>query len=116
MEVKIDLSYLETMSNGDITLMKEMVSIFKEQVPEFVSEMKTHLQNKDWKSLASIAHKAKSTISIIGLTDLITELKIFEENVLKSVSSDSYLKFIQNFESTCNTAVIQLDAIISNRQ
>ena len=115
MEVKIDLSYLENMSSGDIGLMKEMISIFKEQVPEFVSEMKTHLQNNDLKSLASVAHKAKSTISIIGLTDLIVELKIFEENVLNSVSTDSYLKFIQNFESTCNKAVIQLDVIISER-
>jgi HPt (histidine-containing phosphotransfer) domain-containing protein len=97
-------------------LMKDMISIFKEQVPEFVLEMKTHFQNKDWKSLASVAHKAKSTISIIGLTDLIVELKIFEENVLNSVSINSYLAFIQNFETTCNKAIIQLDTIISERQ
>ena len=116
MEVKIDLTYLENMSSGDVNLMKEMVSIFKEQVPEFVSEMKTHLQNKDWKMLASVAHKAKSTISIIGLTDLVLELKTFEENVLNSASVDSYLKFIQLFEDTCNKAIIQLDVVFSERQ
>jgi len=111
MEVKLDLSYLENMSGGDKVLMKEMIEIFKEQVPEFVTEMKLSLENKDWKSLASVAHKAKSSIAIIGLNDLTEELKKFENNVIKANEISSFKSFISLFEETCNHAIIQLEMI-----
>jgi HPt (histidine-containing phosphotransfer) domain-containing protein len=111
MEIKLDLNYLENMSGGDKGLMKEMVEIFKEQVPEFVTEMKLHLEKEDWKSLASIAHKAKSSIAIVGLKELTEELKIFENNVIKSSENYSFKDFIFHFEKTCNQAIIQLETI-----
>ena len=112
MEIHIDLSYLENMSGGDKELMKEMIQIFKEQVPEFVTDMRTCLQNSDLKCLAAITHKAKSTISIIGLVQLIDDLKEFEKDVLNNTNSESYLKFIDNFESTCKQAIIQLNDLV----
>jgi len=111
MEVKLDLSYLESMSGGDKKLMIEMVEIFKEQVPEFVSGMNLCLENKDWKTLSSIVHKAKSTISIIGLIELTEDLKKFEVNVNQSKETSSYNSFILHFEETCKQAIIQLDKI-----
>lgn len=111
MNVHIDLSYLESMSGEDKDLMKEMIDIFKEQVPEFVAEMKTCLQNSDYKNLGAIAHKAKSSISIIGLVQLIDDLKEFEKDVAENRNTESYEKFIANFENTCNQAIIQLDSI-----
>ncbi len=109
MEIYIDLNYLENMSGGDKQLMKEMIDIFKEQVPEFVTEMKTFLKNNDLKGLASVAHKAKSSISIIGLIQLISDLKEFEDNVTNSEKPESYIDFISHFEATCNQALVQLD-------
>ena len=113
MEVKLDLSYLENMSGGDKGLMKEIINIFKEQVPEFVSEMKLSLENNDLKSLASIAHKAKSSIAIIGLNNLTEEIKIFENNVIHTKETSSFKEFILHFEETCNQAIQQLEVIIS---
>jgi HPt (histidine-containing phosphotransfer) domain-containing protein len=112
MELKLDLSYLENMSGGDKELIKEMVEIFKEQVPEFVTEMNLCLEKKDWKSLASIAHKAKSSIAIIGLKDLTEELKVFENNVVQLNNTYNFNDFILHFEKSCNQAVIQLEKII----
>lgn len=113
MNVTLDLSYLENMSGGDKSLMKEMIEIFKEQVPEFVTEMNSSLNNQDWKALASVAHKAKSSIAIIGLSDLIEELKIFETNVIQLNEISSFKGFILHFEKTCNQAITQLNIIIS---
>jgi HPt (histidine-containing phosphotransfer) domain-containing protein len=114
MTVKLDLSYLENMSGGDKGLMKEMFDIFKEQVPEFVTEMNSCLENEDWKKLASIAHKAKSSIAIIGLNDLTEELKKFENNVIQINNVSGFKSFILHFEETCKQAVIQLEIIFSN--
>ena len=108
MEVHIDLNYLENMSGGDKELMKEMIDIFIEQVPEFVSEMNLHLKNSNNAGLAAVAHKAKSSISIIGLVQLIEDLKAFEMNVNNNIKQDTYKSFISNFESTCNQAILQL--------
>jgi len=112
MHINIDLSYLESMSGGDKELMNEMIDIFKEQVPEFVSEMRTCLHEKDYKGLAAIAHKAKSSISIIGLVELINDLNIFEKDVNEVANQGTYEKFINNFESTCNSAISQLENMI----
>lgn len=113
MEVNIDLSYLENMSGGDKGLMKEMIEIFKEQVPEFVTDMKRCLETENWKNLASVAHKAKSSIAIIGITKLTEELKVFENKVLQEKETSTYSDFIILFEKTCYQAIIQLDTIIS---
>ena len=112
MELQIDLCYLENMSGGDKQLMREMINIFKEQVPEFVTEMNISLKNNDLKGLAAVAHKAKSSISIIGLVQLISDLKEFEINVANSEKTESYTDFISYFETTCNKAIIQLDQMI----
>jgi HPt (histidine-containing phosphotransfer) domain-containing protein len=109
MEISIDISYLESMTGGDKQLMKEMIDIFKEQVPEFVGEMKKCLSVSDYKGLAAIAHKAKSSISIFGLVQLISDLKKFEIKVANCEKTETYNEFIHYFETTCNQAIFQIN-------
>jgi len=66
----IDLSYLEDMSGNNKDIMNEMVEIFLEQTPEFTEGISEYFENKQWTNLGAVAHKAKSSVRIMGMNDL----------------------------------------------
>ncbi|MDE5422175.1 Hpt domain-containing protein [Ancylomarina sp. DW003] len=66
----IDLSYLKEMSGNNKEIMIEMVEIFIEQTPEFTQGISNYFENKQWTELGAIAHKAKSSVRIMGMSEL----------------------------------------------
>lgn len=112
--MKIDLSYLKEMSGGDQQLVVEMINIFKEQVGEFARDMEELLSNKDYLALGKLAHKAKSSISIMGLNDLSKDLKTLENLASEGKQTDIYQVLIEKFKKETNNAVTELDEILQN--
>ncbi len=75
----IDLTYLEGVADGDQDIIKELVQIFVDQLPEFREGFEEGLNKKDWISIAAVAHKAKSSVVSMGMKDLgNTDLKNLE--------------------------------------
>ncbi|WP_372642231.1 Hpt domain-containing protein [Ancylomarina sp.] len=66
----IDLSYLKEMSGNNKDIMVEMVEIFIEQNPEFTEGISSYFENRQWTELGAIAHKAKSSLRIMGMDEL----------------------------------------------
>ncbi len=66
----VDLSYLEGIAEGDKDIIKELVEIFLDQMPEFTEGFADSFQDKDWLKIAAIAHKAKSSVVSMGMNDL----------------------------------------------
>ena len=109
----VDLSYLENMSGGSQELVKEMVEIFVAQIPEFILDMKNYLEKKDYQSLGLLAHKAKSSVAIMGMEELAQHLKDFELLAKDELDIEKYPLFIDKFEKDCNEAIEELQKIIS---
>jgi HPt (histidine-containing phosphotransfer) domain-containing protein len=112
--MKIDLSYLKEMSGGDQQLVVEMIDIFKEQVGDFGKEMEELLSKKDYLALGKLAHKAKSSISIMGLNELSKDLKTLENLAREGKQPDIYPVLIEKFKKETNDAVTDLDEILQN--
>lgn len=110
----INLDYLENISGGSKSLIKEMVEIFLEQVPEFTNEMKDLLKKKDYQSLGLLAHKAKSSVAIMGMNDLAEDLKDFEHLTKELKDIERYPSYIERFEQSCYQAIQELNEIIEN--
>ena len=70
-----DLNYLKTMSGGDSKFIREMIDLFREQIDEYKSIMPELLQNKDYDGLSKIAHKAKSSVAVMGMSEVAELLK-----------------------------------------
>jgi len=66
----INLSYLEEVADGDTELIKELINIFIDQLPEFIDGFDEAVQENDWLKIAAIAHKAKSSVVSMGLNEL----------------------------------------------
>lgn len=102
------------MSAGNKELVLEMIGIFKDQVEEFSKEMDQLLANEEYELLGRLAHKAKSSISIMGLNDLATELKTFENLAKAGEKTETFPSFIEKFKKETNEAVSELDEVANN--
>jgi HPt (histidine-containing phosphotransfer) domain-containing protein len=112
--MKTDLSYLREMSGGNRELILEMIGIFKEQVVEFSQEMDKLMNNKDYESLGKLAHKAKSSVSIMGMQDLAKDLKNLENLAKDGKKINSYAGIVQKFKDETAVATGELDIVINN--
>ncbi len=92
-----DLSYLESMSMGSQEMINEMIDIFIDQIPEFTEGLQEHLTNKDYIALGALAHKAKSSVAVMGMNELANVLKDLELKAKVGEDVDSYPAMIQIF-------------------
>jgi HPt (histidine-containing phosphotransfer) domain-containing protein len=105
-----DLNYLKTMSGGDSKFIKEMIDLFREQIDEYKSIMPELLQNKDYDGLSKVAHKAKSSVAVMGMTEVADLLKELELLSHKELEIERYESLIAHFLEQSELAIIELNA------
>jgi HPt (histidine-containing phosphotransfer) domain-containing protein len=107
-----DLTYLKNMSGGNNGFVKEMIGIFTEQVHELEDSLKTALAKQDYEQLGKHAHKAKSTVSIMGMESLAADLKSLELWAPEAKEIDKYHSIVDRFILDTKEAVIELNKIV----
>ena len=112
--MKTDLSYLREMSGGNQDLILEMIDIFKSQIKEFSEDLDDYYNKKEFEQLGKLAHKAKSSISIMGLHDLAADLKKLELLAKAGKDPEQYPQIIDKFKSETLEAVNELDQVARN--
>jgi HPt (histidine-containing phosphotransfer) domain-containing protein len=110
----IKLEILETVSEGDPEIVREIVDIFKSQAKEIYEEMKILFAEKNYDALGLLAHKAKSSVAIMGITELAAMLKTFEIQARKGIDPQMYETYIERFRSDVDSALVELEALIVN--
>lgn len=103
-----DLEYLESMTGGDKEIMQEMVDLFISQVPEFCENLNKYLENKDYDALGKEAHKAKSSVLIVGMNDLAKDLKNLQLLTIANTEKETYPVYVKKFETQCYSAIEEL--------
>jgi HPt (histidine-containing phosphotransfer) domain-containing protein len=111
----IKMEYLDSVSGGDTGIIGELVQIFREQSVEIYNEMSSFLTSQDYKSVGLLAHKAKSSVAIMGMNDLADMLKTFELQAREAIEPQLYESYIKRFKNETQEAIKELDDIISNR-
>ncbi|MGD0340848.1 MAG: Hpt domain-containing protein [Bacteroidales bacterium] len=110
----INTEYLDSVSGGDNEMIREIVNMFREQVVEFHNEMISLLDQKNYLSLGLLAHKAKSSVAIMGMSDLATMLKTFELQAKEGKEIGKYQSYIYRFRKDTAEAVKELDDLVIN--
>lgn len=108
----IDISYIEEVCGSSSELISEMIDIFREQVSEFNKEMKSLYESKKYYDLGLLAHKAKSSIAIMGMNDLADKLKELELNAKEGIKIETYNDFISDFMDQTGEALKELDSYL----
>jgi len=92
-----DLTYLESMSMGSQEMVNEMIQIFLDQIPEFTEGLQENLEKKDYVALGALAHKAKSSVAVMGMDALAGVLKDLELKAKSGEDIDSYPELVNIF-------------------
>ena len=108
----IDISYIEEVCGGSSELISEMIDIFREQVSEFNKEMNSLYESKKYYDLGLLAHKAKSSIAIMGMNDLADKLKELELNAKEGIKIETYSDYISDFMDQTGEALKELDSYL----
>lgn len=94
----VDLSYLKSIGDGDEKFQNELLNIFKQQIPMLTEQMLTHLEKKEYAELGAVAHKAKSSVAMLGIETLRTKMEILESDTKQGINTDTYHDIVQNFK------------------
>ncbi|MCK9639162.1 MAG: Hpt domain-containing protein [Prolixibacteraceae bacterium] len=109
-----DLNYLKTITDGNKAIVREMIELFILQVPDFVKNLNELYQSGQYLALGKEAHKAKSSLQIIGMNDLVKEMREFQLKTIEGVDVESYPLHIRNFEIQCEAAITELQAELAS--
>jgi len=110
----INTEYIESVTGGDKEIVIELVGIFRDQVTEIANEMKALHSKGDFHTLGLLAHKAKSSVAIMGMNDLALMLKKFEIEGKEGTNNENYEAYIQRYETEGGLAVLELENYINN--
>lgn len=107
-----DLTYLKNMSGGSSDIIKEMISIFVEQTQEYITDMQRLLDEKNYIALGKLAHKAKSSVAIMGMNDLAADLKTLELKSKDAQDVQTYPDIVNKFIMLSKQAIDELNETI----
>jgi len=104
-----DLNYLKSMSGGDAKFISEMIDLFREQVDEYSEQMPELLRNEDYINLSKLAHKAKSSVAVMGMKQVAELLKELEILANEGKEIERYQAMVDEFLEKSHLAVIELE-------
>lgn len=109
-----NLSYLKEVSGEDPEFMKEMINIFISQIPEFIENMENHFKEGNYIDLGKEAHKAKSSVIIMGMEELGIKMKELQLLTEKNENIETYQNYISEFKNQCQGAIEELTTFINS--
>lgn len=109
----ISTEYLDSVSGGDPEIIIELATMFKEQSREIYTAMSELLAEKNYKMLGQLAHKAKSSTAIMGMTSLSDMLKTFEHQAKEGKETELYDSYLVRFKSETDAAIKELEELIT---
>jgi len=104
-----DLNYLKTMSGGDSKFIGEMIDLFREQIDEYKLIMPELLQKKKYDELSKVAHKAKSSVAVMGMKEAAEILKELEILAQGGKEVEQYGSMIDEFLEQSQLALKELE-------
>lgn len=110
---KINLNYLESMTDGDNEVMIEMIQLLIEETPKHLDSIKKAQDEKNWMQLRSEAHKIKPMMLYVGLDDLNEACQQLEENAKNGEASEANSELIEKLENGFDEVVDDLKAKIA---
>ena len=97
------------MSGGDSKFIREMIELFREQIDEYKLLMPELLQKKKYDELSKVAHKAKSSVAVMGMAEVSEILKQLEILTQGEKEVEKYGPMIDEFLEQSQQALKELE-------
>ena len=107
-----DLSYLNQVFQGNKELVDNIINLFLQQVPEYISEMVKCVERNDLLSLHPLAHKAKSSIAMLGLKNMEQNIIRIEQDSKHNRNLDALPEIVLQVQDECTIVYEQLRGVL----
>lgn len=97
----INLNILREHASGDIDYIKEMLDIYIHDMPSYVADLKSCLEQNDWEGVKKHAHKMKSPLALFNANEVKDMLAEIEENVKYKIKMEALPDLVQRSITLC---------------
>ena len=92
------------------------MALDENQVPEFLSGMRSLLSQEKYYELGLLAHKAKGSVTVLGMEETAKMLKEFELFAKAGEQKEKYIGFIDRFEADATKVVAEVEDYLSKNR
>lgn len=110
-----DLSYLNQIFQGNQEMIHNIIQLFLEQVPNYINEMEVCVQKKDFFALHPLAHKAKSSIAMLGLNAMETRVLQIEKDSKEHQNNEGLAVLVNQVKADCLEVYSQLQSLLNSQ-
>jgi signal transduction histidine kinase/CheY-like chemotaxis protein/HPt (histidine-containing phosphotransfer) domain-containing protein len=113
----INLAYLHELSGGNSIFERNILEQFIIQAPEELSNLETAYDKDNWKQFRATAHTLKTTISFLGLEQLLsTNLETLENYSGNETNEQQITSILNEVITVCNNALEEAKEILLSLQ
>lgn len=110
--LRYDLSYLNQVFQGNREMINNIINLFIQQVPDYIQEMEECVRKNEPLSLHPLAHKAKSSISMLGIRDMETDILQIEQDSKHLRNLDRLPTLVANVKRNYQEVFEQLKQVL----
>lgn len=103
-----DLSFLESVSKGNLDLLRQMIQVFIDQTPRAIQELKTAYGKRDFSEMHAIAHRVKPDIDNLFILSLREDIRKIETLALEGKNGVVLENLISNVDKVVKQVVVDL--------
>lgn len=78
----------DLISNGYVYLKAKMIEIFPEQTTDSIEKAETAIIQNNFMEVIRLIHKIKPSVESLGITSIISEMKILEKTTKDSIDKE----------------------------
>lgn len=98
--ISVDLSLLYNISGDDESYIRVMLPTFLENMPVTVARIAQAIDEKNWEELYSAAHYAKSSLSVIKVSEMFDAVLTIEQYAKKKTNLNELPALLQKIKET----------------
>ncbi|MBI4947278.1 MAG: Hpt domain-containing protein [Bacteroidetes bacterium] len=104
-----DFSYLSETMGEKKHLVKEIIDVFLKQVPEELQSINNAITKADYSIIKNSAHTMKSSVSIMGISELAPVLQEMEALGATASNIEKIKALNQKLDFTCKQAIKEIE-------
>jgi signal transduction histidine kinase/FixJ family two-component response regulator len=109
----IDIDHINNFTSGDPVFIKQLVDIFLKRTPEYMDELKSAVDNKDWTQIKTMAHKVKPTFTYVGMGGFTEKVGSIEDYAIKK-DIDTIYKIMDEVWDDCQLAFDEFEDFVKS--
>lgn len=111
--MNVNLDYLKSLVGDDPETIREMLTIFCEDVPKYLITMQKAQEENDWQSVARTAHSLKSSMGFTGRDDMV-EMAETLQHQKEAPTDPAILVLLEKFKKESYSIVSEFQQMVDN--